>query len=265
MAPEKKCTCADEAYEEQQRLLKAPKPFPCCGPRFIISGIRYEMDGTVYIVTGVVPIPDCRCMDIYHAFLDRHTPCMELYEKYMEKVEKDMKRYMRDLEEDEKYWDNMSVDEKCVCEEQELCLDECESKSPPKIPVSCPKPPFGECCQRYVPPPCPPTCAAPPPSVKTKNKKTKRKGKICKCKEEIQPDKECTCTEDEQCVALCQIKETFSDIMEEETEDEEHSVTPTDNKEKSIELKRYIILSKIPCDPIAQICVLQVPYVFFFN
>lgn len=254
--PSKKCVCADEAYEEQQRLIKAPKPFPERSPRYMISGIRYTMDGTVYIIAGAVPIPDCRCMLIYQEFVDRHLPCLELYEKYLEKVDKDLNKYMRDLKKDEQYWDNTSEDDECLCAESRTCVEECERQPLPKVAITCPKPPTAECCISTTIPPC---AQSPKRHLTKKIRKDKSKRiKVCKCKEEIKPERECTCTVEQQCNAFCQEPE----VVDEERMEEVESVTslPADISEhkQNIELKRYIILSKIPCDPIAQICILKV-------
>lgn len=266
--PDNPCPCVEKAKDERERLRAAPKPFPSGAPRFIISGIRYSMDGTVYIVAGVVPVPNCDCMLTYQAFMDRHLPCLELYDKYLEKVERDLNKYMKDLREDEKYWDSISEDE-CLCEEPETCVDECEAKPLPVIPKTCLKPPEVVCCLSKINQPC--SSQSPSPSKKQKGQlrkrkkepkeNTKRRIKICKCKEDIKPELECTCTEETQCSALCKEKEIFDeDVEEEEYEEEEEgpSISNVWDRLKNFELKRYIILSKIPCDPIAQICILKV-------
>lgn len=102
IAPEKDCACAQEFYERQQREARAPILDPD-SPKFIISGIQEQPNQNVYIVSGVVPIPDCDCMAVYEAFMAHHSPCLQLYDKYVEKVQKDVQEYMEEIEEDERY------------------------------------------------------------------------------------------------------------------------------------------------------------------
>lgn len=161
--------------------------------------------------------------------MEKHTPCLTLYDRYLEKVEKDMNKYMRELQEDEKYWDTFSSEEDCVCEPQESCLDVCPDKV--QKPSVCFKQPVS---------------SKQPPKTTT-IKKTSKKSKKCKCKaEEVIIKTECTCDETQECYAMCQ---TALKPIE----------TPApDISKRTVELRRYIILSKIPCNPIAQICILKV-------
>lgn len=246
LAPEKKCTCADEYYKEQQRIANAPPPFPESSPKFIISGIRYGMDGNIYIVTGVVPVPPCDCMTMYRSFMDQHTPCIELFERYQHKVEKDLRRYMRELKQDEKFWENMSSsEEECSCETSECDMFREKEIATPK--VGCAKPSTKPCSATSAPPQ--------PPKKAELPKKSKKVRKKCLCKEDLKPELTCDCTKEQQCSALCKIEEELLSVEEEECNKIALTASTT---ERVVELKRYLILSKLPCDPIAQICILKV-------
>lgn len=100
--PKKPCPCVQmrlEQQKEQERLANMPQPIEG-DLKCVIGGVKETPQGNVFVVSGVVPKPDCRCMKVYNAYDGKHKMCDTLYKKYVEKVKRDLEEYLSEVEED---------------------------------------------------------------------------------------------------------------------------------------------------------------------